>query len=325
LRQAVVIFIDSPFHKESAKNIIKLHNNSSIIIYHVRLGLGYIEGHFNIVNSQQNWTALSFVNQSLQTLVERLKDHRSIKLYTFYETSYHFLYVKSALNIEWKNVVIFDDGIGSCFKHAMPKRYRLLLQTLLLKMRYNITVPFSRFSLGNNRYVQNLITYWPEIVSRHGGVNVSPLVTDYFQVNFEVGCDLVLLTGPVLAKGRMNSEELINYIENALRNVVSSTDRILVKPHPREDKNRFKKTLASTKFASQFVFLDNDKYGFENYFASLRPKAWIGMPSTVLLNRIQYNDLHGLSEKFYLIEEPNDKYPQRVRLLKKLLHEKNLI
>ena len=65
--------------------------------------------------------------------------------------------------------------------------------------------------------------------------------------------------------------------------------------------------------------------GFENYFASLRPKAWIGMASTVLLNRIQYNELHGLSEKFHLIEEPNDKYPQRVRLLKKLLHEKNLI
>ena len=59
----------------------------------------------------------------------------------------------------------------------------------------------------------------------------------------------------------MNSSDLINYIENALTNIVSSTDKVLVKPHPREDKNRLKKTLASTKFASQFVFLDNDEYG----------------------------------------------------------------
>ena len=122
-----------PFHKESAINIVKLHPNSSIIVYHVRSGLGYIEGQFNIVNSQQNWTALNFVNQSLQILVARLNNFHSIKLYTFYETSYHFLYVKSALNIEWKEVVIFDDGIGSCFKHAMPKRYRLLLQTVVFK------------------------------------------------------------------------------------------------------------------------------------------------------------------------------------------------
>lgn len=325
MRDAVVIFIDSPFHKESAKNIINLYPDSLIIVYHVRSGLGFIEGYLNIVNCKQNWTAINFVEKGLQLLVNKLKHYSLIKLYTFYETLYHFLYTKCALKIDWEDVVLFDDGIGSCFRHAMPRRHRLLLQTIVLKIRYNITVPYSKFSLGNNDYVRNIITYWPALVSRHSGVSVSTLVSNYKQVDFSDKCDYVLLLGPVLSKGRMNDTELMNYVEKALKNIVVSTDIILVKPHPREDKTRLKMTLASTKFASQFVFLNDDEYGFEHYFASLNPKAWIGMASTVLLNRIQYNELHGLRERFFLVEEPYDNYPQRGRLLKKLLDEKDFI
>lgn len=325
MKQAIVIFIDSPFHKECAKNIIGLYPNSWVLIYHVRSGLGAIDGCLNIVNSKQYWSALNFVEKGLQGLAEELKGYGTTVLYTFYETSYHFLYVKSALRIDWKDVILYDDGIGSCFRHAMPSRNRLLLQKIVLKILYNIKVPYSRYSLGNNRYVENVITYWPSLVSRHSGVSVSTLVSSYEKVDVSLSCDFVFLLGPVLAKGRMTECKLIDYIERALSNIIGPSDKVLVKPHPREDIVRLTKTLDSTSYSSQFVLLRNEELAFENYFASLKPKGWIGMPSTVLLNRIQYNEQHGLKEEFYFVEEPNDKYPQRGRLLKKLLDEKNFI
>lgn len=325
MKQAVVIFIDSPFHKESAKNIIELYPDSLIIIYHVRTGLGSIEGYLNIVNSKENWTALNFVETGLDLLVRKLSKRRPFIIYTYYETSYHFLYVKSSLRADWNDVILYDDGIGSCFRHAMPSRYRLLLQTIFLKIFHNISVPFNRYSLGNNKNVKNVITYWPALVSTHSGVSVSSLVPKYKQVKIAVKCDFVFLLGPVLAKGRMDESELILFIENSLKNIVNRTDRILVKPHPREDKNRLIETLHSTIYSTQFELLLNDEFGFENFFESLKPRGWIGMASTVLLNRIHYNIQHGLRENFYFIEEPNDKYPQRGQLLKKLLHEKDFI
>ena len=233
----------------------------------------------------------SFLANVDQYLDETAELGRPELLFTCYESFYPFVALMRQRRVPWAETGIIEDGSSNYFPHAMPRRRKHPVKSVVTMVRRGYFLPFSWNNLGGNPRLGFVSTLSPAYVyvaprSHARILDIAPAVRELLE---ERGmepperirdAEAVVFLPAVLNYGRLDAAGLVGYLE-LLRShpALAGCSRFAIKPHPREDMAALRDAVGNE---AELVASD---LPIELWMRDLDNLIWAGSPTTGMLNK----------------------------------------
>ena len=297
-----LFLISSPLHYlYSLATIQKMNLNESLILWFgnkpiTNYELGNFAPEVRLIDLHEykllNWSSYKKKYSELSKIIQNI-DNVDF-LFTCYDSTFEFEIIKNKFSIDWDNIGLIEDGIANYYKVSMPSSYfRKLSKSILNFFQNGFFFNMSRYNLGGNPKISAIATIDPKLIYLHkkSKSDVIDIYDDFKlildNINLKIPelyfrSEVIFFLVPIFSLNRMNEDELTAYLKYILSiNEISKYDKILLKPHPREDLKRLD-YLIKSRFSDKIVLAGIEP--IEIYLKYINFDVILGLPSTAMIN-----------------------------------------